>query len=169
MKVELVTVDQSYSLDTNKVDNFAIFKLEDGSIVRAAIDEEATVSIIRCASGSNSSLNAPAIFPTEPPAPESSPLVAWAELSDSELPASVKDILGKIDAPPELSMEDIKAVVASVSGGAPSAGSNGGVAPSAPRKTVSSTQSGYPMGVLAQDPGEISSGVDLDEDGVGQL
>ena len=166
MKVELVTVDQSYSLDTNKVDNFAIFRLSDGSTIRAAIDEEATVNIIKCAS--DSSLSVPDVFADQPMAPD---LVAWAELSESELPASVKDILRKIDAPAELSMADIGAVVASLSS-SPSNGSTpggNGALPPAPRKTVASTQAGYPMGVVSPDPGEVGEGADLDEDGVGQL
>lgn len=196
MRVELTDIDQRLSLQTGSMTTFLVFTLPSGGRVRTAIDEDEAARIISEFSGAPIE-EEPEVMGTvhvDPEAdwgfkPGESPQVVlppieakvdWTQLTDTQLPPSMRQIFEASGVETVLSVSDFETlkgkVLDKLSGsGKPQPGEvvwDQGPqrrAQSRSRRTVPMDEAGNPLppgGIVETDPGETQ---DDDDDGVSQL
>jgi hypothetical protein len=205
MEVSLESIQQTYSLDNGAVVTWAVIRLPTGQGLNVRLQDGQAEAIMAAASGDEAVEESQYAAP--PPAQQQTvyhqpavrsvtkqeELVAWAELSDDEVPEQVKQVLHASGVDPVLPVDQLVELVDEVTeriiqqaerqvqqpAPMPPAPAPVIQAPKplgvvqrrlAPaRRTVPMDERGYPMvpGMVESDPGELA--MDADEDGIGQV
>lgn len=176
LTADIVRLDQSYSLDTNTVDNYLVLSISNGDIgysVRALINEEDASRIISDSIGESEREVATGVSDIMPET-ESAATVHWPSLDERYLSSEVREVLmGTPGLPETMELDTFTELVREVSSRLSSAQPTQAaptVVPhlaTAPRRSVSKDEAGNPIvpgGLVDRDPGEVA-----DEDGVPQL
>lgn len=131
-------IDQSLNLDTQKLENFLVFMLPDGTECRSPITDEVAKRVMRLSRNGSSTLvdvtaktaedvesaTSPDVEPylpqegeAEPPEEKGTeePLYRWEDLPDESLSRRTKTAMRLVGAPPEMTANDIRQVINNIS------------------------------------------------------
>lgn len=194
MNVEIIKIDQSFSLKTREVENYLVLRLPSGAEVKALVSDDDCSQIIQHSVGDgqetkeddyaqdNASVDVMGFEGVQPvleapPAPinavSSHQLVEWRSLNVGILPDNVREVLESSSLPDRVELSKLLPLIRDISNqlNPPSPPPGPAQAPgflqSAPRLQVPKDEMGNPIvpgGRVEQDPGEVT-----DEDGVPQL